>query len=368
MSKLRVIHFTDSAGGNGHLWGKENVIVELMKIQRASGIVEPELVTFTPGLLSTKMQDDGFVVHILGQHHHRFPLESIGVLRSIVNNKLSSIPVLHTHEYKANIIGRALRLCNTPMRKLVATCHGWVDRSPQLDAYFAIDRYVSGLSDIVTVTDPWMISQFPKYMRDNGKLEFIPNGIELIPQTSLNDRLLARKFFAIPTDAVVIGSLGRLTKNKGILDILEAARRTQNNKNIIWAIAGSGDLKQAIIQCGLSNVLFVGYQPSTSYLSMLDVYVQASYFEGLSMSLLEAMRAGLPSIVTRAGATTTAIHHNEEGITYDAGNISALVDAANNYYVNRGLRRIHGVNACLTFMRYFTIEKQYDEFMQVYSK
>src|SRR5450755_2395125 len=81
---LRVIHFTDPAGATDRLWGKENVIVSLMEAQRASGLVDPELVTFTPGLLDTKMREAGFRVQLLGRENRRIPVRALGALRAVL--------------------------------------------------------------------------------------------------------------------------------------------------------------------------------------------------------------------------------------------------------------------------------------------
>jgi glycosyltransferase involved in cell wall biosynthesis len=361
-SKLRVLHFVDSAGAADRLWGKENVIVSLMEAQRASGQIDAELVTFTSGLLDSTMEAAGFRVHSLDSTHRRFPVRALAAFRSVLADGPPA--VVHTHEYKANIVGRLVRATGAPMRKLVATCHGWVDRSFQLDAYFAFDRLTAALSDVVTVTDPAMIARFPA-LRPR-RLVFVQNAITNGPVPGSAERLAARARFGFPAHATVIGSLGRLTKNKGIPDILAAARRT-TGEPIIWAIAGSGALTNDVAQCGLPNVRFVGYQADNAgYLAALDVYLQASHFEGLSLSLLEAMRAGLPSISTRAGATEMAIRDGSEATLVDAGNIDTIVEAARRLHADPARRSTFGTNARARFDAAFAIERQHAAFLELY--
>jgi glycosyltransferase involved in cell wall biosynthesis len=357
-----VIHFVDSAGATDRLWGKENVIVSLMEAQRESGRIDPELVTFTPGLLDSKMRSAGFRVHSLEPRHRLLPVRALSAFGTV----LAAGPpaVVHTHEYKANIVGRLSRLSGASIRKLVATCHGWVDRSTQLDVYFALDRLSAFYSDVVTVTDPAMISRFPA-LRPR-RLVFVRNAIANQPAPTPSERFAARSRFGFPAGATVVGSLGRLTKNKGILDILAAARRTPDAP-IVWAIAGSGALTDEVARCGLPNVHFVGYQAdSTSYLAALDVYLQASHFEGLSLSLLEAMRAALPSISTKAGATELAIRDGREALFVEAGNITAIVDAARRLHADVSLRSTLGAAARLRFDEAFAIERQHDAFLELY--
>jgi glycosyltransferase involved in cell wall biosynthesis len=359
---LRLIHLVDSAGATDRLWGKENVIVSLMEAQRASGKIDPEVVTFTPGLLDTKMRAAGFRVNSLETEHRRLPLAALTAFRKILTDGPPAI--VHTHEYKANIVGRLSRASRAPMRRLVSTCHGWVDHTPQLDVYYALDRLSAIGSDVVTVTDPAMLALFPPF-RPRRTL-FVQNAIAQRPAPTAQERSAARLHFGFPADATVIGSLGRLTKNKGILDILAMAKRTADS-GIIWAIAGSGALTDEVARCGLPNVRFVGYQTDNDrYLAALDVYLQASYFEGLSLSLLEALRAGLPSISSRAGATEFAIRDGRETLLVNAGDLDAMIAAAQRLRADGELRSALGNAARARFEEAFAIERQHEAFLELY--
>jgi glycosyltransferase involved in cell wall biosynthesis len=362
---LRVVHFTDSAGGKDRLWGKENVIVELMIAQRASGLIEPELVTFTPGLLDAKMEAAGFRVHRLEDRHRKLPTRSLGALRQAL---AGASPIVHAHEYKANIVARIARATGTPMHRLVATCHGWVDHTPALDLYYALDRLSAVYTDAVTVTDPAMLDLFPSLRP--ARLAFVQNAMPDRPIPTFEQRMQARRHFGFPAGATVVGSMGRLTKNKGILDIITAARRTADDPRIIWAIAGSGGAAGSVAaeveRCGLSNVRSVGYAESDAYLAAIDVYLQASYFEGLSLSLLEAMRSQVPSISTRAGATEFAIRDRREALLIDAGDIDAMVSAARVLHTDVDLRAELGRASRARFDDAFTIARQHAAFLDLY--
>lgn len=362
---LRVVHLVDAAGGAGRLWGKESVIAALMEAQRASDRVVPELVTFTPGLLDERMRAAGFRVHHLEERHRRLPVHALQPLSRILADGPPA--VVHTHEYKANLLGRLARANGTPMRKLLATDHGWVDSTPQLEVYFALDRWTAALSDVVTVTDPAMISRFPSFGPLRPSLvTFVPNAVHDVAIPTSVERSAARDRFGFDARSLVVGSLGRLTKNKGILDILAAAKRTEE-AGIVWAIAGAGALGETVERSNLPNVRYVGYQAdSKMYLQALDAYVQASYFEGLSMSLLEAMRIGLPCIASRAGATEHAIRSESEGLLFNAGDIDSLVSAALALRANSALQRSLGRSARQRFEDGFAIERQHEAFLELY--
>lgn len=361
-SRPRVAHFVDALGGGDRLWGKENVIVSLMHAQRESGRVQPELITFTPGLLADTMRAAGFPVHYLDERKYRNPLRALPPLDAIL--AAGAPVVLHTHEYKANIVARLARLRGTRMRKLVATAHGWVDSTPALELYFALDRWSAPLSDAVTVTDPAMLARFGR-LRPRS-LSFIPNAVLDAPLPAAAERAAARARFGFAPDAFVLGSLGRLTKNKGILDILAAAERTRDT-GIVWAIAGSGEMSGEIERRSLPNVRFVGYQTdNAAYLRALDGYVQASYYEGLSLSLLEAMRGGLPCIATRAGATDFALRNAGEAVLLDAGDVAGLAASALRLQADPALAGALGAAARRRFDEAFAIARQHEAFLRLY--
>src|SRR5207302_3728514 len=130
-------------------------------------------------------------------------------------------PVLHTHGYKANIVGRAIRLAGAPMTALVATCHGFIVNESNLRFYNALDRATGALSDLVTAPDPGMLKRFPR----SARTRFVPNAIPEMPMPDAAVRARARGRFGFGADAFVAGMLGRLSAEKGVTNFAEAARR-----------------------------------------------------------------------------------------------------------------------------------------------
>lgn len=305
---LSVMHLVEASGGGGAMFGKERVIHWLMREQRGTGDVTTRLAVFAPCVLGSTARGEGFHVDVLGDAERTLPLGALRTLRAAL--KAAGGPILHTHGYKANIFGRIMRLTGAPMAALVSTCHGFVVYKPNLRFYNALDRCTGWMSDVVTAPDPGMLRWFPPGVRT----QFVPNAI---PETLLPDaaaRKRARAGFGWNDDVFVAGMLGRFSAEKGITNFLEAARRC-GDATVCWAAAGSGPLEEQVRASAPPSMRCLGFlSDADDFLSALDVYVQPSFTEGLSLSLLEAMRSGLPIVATNVGATREALRDGTDAL------------------------------------------------------
>ena len=358
---LGVVHVLDAFAHAGDgLWGKERLIEGLMMAQRASGDIEPRLIAFVPCSLADLMRERGFTVDVLEPRHARIPARSLHAL----HRALSSRPraVVHAHGYKANVVTRAARVAGAPMLGLVTTAHAWFDESPRTRVYNALDRRTAFLSDVMTVADRGMLGRLPA----RGRRAYVANALpdRALPDTHL--RLAARARFGFTPGHYTLGFLARTTAAKGLPEILEAARRTIDEP-LEWAIAGTGDLAESIAAAGLPNVRFQGYvAESDAYRAGLDAFVQASHIEGLSLSLLEAMRAALPIVATDVGSTTHAVRAGREALVVAPGDVDALVRAARALASDPVLGSGLGRAARERFVQHFCIDRQHREFLDIY--
>ena len=124
--------------------------------------------------------------------------------------------------------------------------------------------------------------------------------------------------------------LGRLGKRKGIYDILDAIE-ILIDKNIHFILAGDGEInevREIIKKKGLQKIVEVpGWISGEEKLSLLvksDLYILPSYNEGLPISILEAMAAGLPIISTPIGGIPDAVIEGENGYLIEPGDFRAL--------------------------------------------
>ena len=150
-------------------------------------------------------------------------------------------------------------------------------------------------------------------------------------------RLLPNNFirekYNIEDDIIIIGSTGRIVWQKRYDQLISLLEHYNfNEKKYHFLIAGEGSLRNKLItevkkQKLHRHITFIGnIKNIPEFLSAIDIYIQPSSTEGFPLSVLEAMAAGLPIICSDAGGLKEMIHHNETGIIYKSGDLSALYE------------------------------------------
>jgi glycosyltransferase involved in cell wall biosynthesis len=168
------------------------------------------------------------------------------------------------------------------------------------------------------------------------KTVVIPNAVELERYENVpsDARREVREQFGISADAPVIGVAARLSPQKGLnylIDALPAILARVANLHVL--LVGDGplqaSLQEQVDQLQLTDrVHFAGYRRDVPrYLSALDVFVLPSLFEGLPLSILEAMAAGLPVVATNVDGTPEAVEHDVTGKLVPPADPPALADA-----------------------------------------
>jgi glycosyltransferase involved in cell wall biosynthesis len=354
-SSLAVLHLVEPMTSGNQLWGKERVVRLLMNEQRASGTIVPHLMTLSPSYLGALAAADGIVTVAIAARTPWFPFEAVSALARMV--RMHRIDVIHSHCYKANLLARALRILGPTRRiRLVSTCHGWVGSTEKLRLYNTLDRWSAVMSDVTTVPDAAMLHYFPAL----AVTRHVANGV---PDVELGESETLPPIRG--RDEFIAGTLGRVSVEKGIADVLAAAAACAEER-VAFAIAGVGELSERAARTG-GNVRYIGYVRDTQrYLAQLDVYVQASHSEGLSLALLEAMRAGKPIVATDVGATRDAVIDGETGIVVRPGRPDDVVDALRRLKRDPDLAARLGARARQRFESEFRMQRQSQRFAELY--
>jgi glycosyltransferase involved in cell wall biosynthesis len=172
-----------------------------------------------------------------------------------------------------------------------------------------------------------------KELAPAGSLRMILHGIPPIDPASIpsSEELRLNRVAGRP----LVGSVGRLVEQKGYRYLLEAIAllRSRHTIDAQLVIAGEGPgltMLQALARRFdvEDRVSFLGHREDAPRLvGALDVYVQASIYEGLPMALLEAMAAGAPIVATDVGGVRDAVVHGETGLLVPPRDAVALANA-----------------------------------------
>lgn len=150
---------------------------------------------------------------------------------------------------------------------------------------------------------------------DKYQKKLLPNGSRYIGKSfSIKKKLNERKN--------IVGFIGRLIKEKGIFEFIEAIPKVlEKNNEVNFLIAGNGPLKNDIEilldQMGLSSkVKMIGWIPHDeipNYLNKVNLLVLPTYTEGFPTIILEAMACGTPVLSTSSGGIDDIIYDMESG-------------------------------------------------------
>lgn len=135
----------------------------------------------------------------------------------------------------------------------------------------------------------------------------------------------------IPADASVVGTVGRLTEQKGYRFFLQAISLIlQEREDVYFLIIGEGELRpnleaQAKKLKIEERVLFTGPRPDVEeLLAIMDLFVNSSLWEGLPTVILESMAARVPVVAARVSGNVELIDHEKTGLLVPAGEAAAL--------------------------------------------
>ena len=262
-------------------------------------------------------------------------LDALAVIRLAARIRRGRFDVVHTHTSKAGILGRlAAWLAGT--RVVIHTAHGWSfsreDSVRTREVWIRLERLCARLCrSIVVVGEADREQGLALGVGRPGQYELIRSGIEIDTYRAGPDRAEARRRIGVPHDAFVVGSVGRLSRQKAPLDLVDAfARVAAGHPDAHLVLVGDGpdreDVERAVARAGLGGrVHLLGLRTDVpDILPAFDVFALTSRWEGLPRVFPQAMAAGLPIVATRVGAAADAITPGENGWLTDPGDTEAL--------------------------------------------
>jgi len=333
MGKLKVMHLTNNIAKESAVEGLILMLAERLDKSRFDisvvSLTEPELVSAS--FLENAGRLASHVNHISWSGFSSFFTSVIKLSRII---KEYDIDILHTHDLRTNFVGfAASRLAGVPV---VASAHGWVlDTVPmKLKLLQMIDRWAVRFFTHIVVGSDFLRGDIIKLKIPPENVTTIHNAIDIEKIDVSSDSKSFRKKFGIGSQDLVVGMLGRLSKEKGHKFLLEAAKCViENISGVKFLIVGDGAIKNELedlaSELGLSDyVVFTGFYGNLSEaLSSIDLFVQSSLTESLPLVVLEAMVAGKPVIGTNVGGLPEVIEHKKTGLLVEAGNAQELADS-----------------------------------------
>ncbi|MEQ1911730.1 MAG: glycosyltransferase [Vicinamibacterales bacterium] len=222
---------------------------------------------------------------------------------------------------------------------VVATAH---TRYPLDDPFSSQPRLISRLVDRYMAVSEAVAGQLrDDFGIDTSKVEVVHNGIDVdslrVPRSqALRQSLTGGR--AVP----VVMTVARLDAGKGHVDLLHAAALTPN---AVFVFVGDGPLRGALETeartAGVAErVLFLGQRDDVAaLLACADAFVLPSLAEGLPLSVLEAMAAGVPVVATAFAGVEEVVQDDRTGVLAEPGNPASLARAMRRVLDDAALAR-----------------------------
>lgn len=319
----RVLHVIDSL----HLGGAQEVVQNLATC--GSPRFKHEVATMHGrGIYWNRLRDAGITVHSLSPHKH-LPLY-LATLPALI---LSTRPdILHCHLIPSNIIAKPIGfLLGVPL----VINHDHTNDPHRIDnkLLLALDKSTNRFArHIIAVAAACRDFLIHHESIPPEKITLVPNAIDLrrfSPGTI--DRRESRAKLGLPPEAPVIAGVGRLNPQKNFSLFLEiAAALSAEMPGVRFLLAGEGPeeplLREQASTLGIADrVVFAGYVSDTRLVySASDILLMPSRFEGLPMTLLEAMAMGLPVVASNLDGIAEVITDACEGFLAEPGHAPAF--------------------------------------------
>ena len=167
------------------------------------------------------------------------------------------------------------------------------------------------------------------------KINVVPNGINITNFNGIERDYEFRRQYAMDNEKIIL-FMGRLVYEKGVQHLISAMPKILSNYNDAKLIvAGKGgmldDLRGQVDAMGLSSkVYFTGYLNAKQVQKMYkcaDVAVFPSTYEPFGIVALEAMLAGVPTVVSDVGGLNEIVDHGINGMKAYAGNPNSIADS-----------------------------------------
>lgn len=356
--------------GGGEKGGSRSHILELCKGLAAAGH-SVEIVCFLEDVVAASAREWRMPVTV-------FPMRNIVDLK-VVNKLEKHIRrqqphVVHTHGVRANFVGRLA--AKGPAVPVVTTVHSSVyqDYANPLKKifYHRIEKLTRKYTGRFIAVAGSLKEELAADGIHSGKIDVVYNGItpdfiKDTPGPSLREEL------GLAPELPVLITIGRLeeVKNQDML-LRVFAHLKQQGLAFHGLVVGDGPLMAQLRQRAaaldiLDCVSFLGFRKDIyRLLSQSDLFLLTSRMEGMPVTLLEAMAAGVPAVVTKVGGMPEVISLSGNGFTVSLEDVELFARQILNILEDSRLRERLVQNGLIAVEEYFSHEKFISGTLEVY--
>ena len=316
--------------------GAQRIVYEICKMVKEYGNINMEVAVGEDGILKNKLEKDlGIKVHILRNLVH--PINPFidykgykEIKRLIKDNNYD---VVHCHSTKAGILGR-LAANKVGVKKVIYTIHGYWPilqyEGIKRKMAISLERYLAKkTTDLVLISKSDIELSKRMKIGNEKKYRLIYNKITV--EKEKIEKGLLRKELNVDNNIKIIGNVSRIDNPKNPFLFIDIANEyLKNNDNVVFVWVGDGNLiqqvKNYVEKLNLKEkVKFIGFRENgIEYMKDFDLLLLTSSWEGVPITILEAIELKIPILSTDVGGIKEII--GKDSVFEAPNNISELID------------------------------------------
>lgn len=322
------------------------------------------------GELGEKLIEEGYTVHCKGRRPG-LDFDMVTWLRGKIREEQAD--VVHAHQYSplfyavpaALLAGRA---------KVVYTEHGrfYPERKSWKRTLFN-PLLALGVNHLVSISQATAQAMANYDNFPLRRIQVVHNGIDCSRMNAPIDKLAKRRALGLSETCKIVGTAARLNSIKNIPMMLRVLKLVlQQVPDTCLVIAGQGEekerLKALALELGVTDqVKFIGLRfDLPEVYQLFDVFLLTSFSEGISVTLLESMASGVPSVVTDVGGNREVVVEGETGFLVPVDDDLMMSDRMHTLLLNKAQSSEMGLVAMERANRKFSVSMMMLEYEHLY--
>ena len=330
---VKVLHILEALTG-GTARHVADIVASAQGVEHVVMVPPDRVGDVTDHVAVEQIRAAGGQVHVVDMR--RMPVHPANARALATASRLvasDGVDVLHGHSSIGGVIARVVaRRRRLPV---VWTPNGVMTSRPVV----AIERFLGRHTDAVVAVSPSESELLTRLGIATGdRLVMIPNAIDITPAADGTD---LRQLVGVPAGVPIVGNISRLVFQKAPLDFVEVCRRVAETRpDVHFVLIGDGKLSDevdAAVAAWDHDGRFHRLRAlpnAARVLGQMNVFVLTSRYEGAPYAALEAMREGVPMVLTRVVGSEDLVSHGETGLLCEAGDLPGMSEVIHDILDN----------------------------------
>jgi len=351
--------------------GAERLVYDMVRYPAFAGNRPAVCCMDAVGELGEKLIAEGYAVHCKGRRPG-LDFDMITWLRDKIREEKAD--VVHAHQYSplfyavpAALLAGRVKVIYTEHGRFYPERKSW--KRSLLNPLLAL-----GVDHLVSISEATARAMAAYDNFPRRRIKVIHNGIDCCGMNPPIDKAAKRKELGLSETCRVIGTAARLNSIKNIQMMLRVLKLVlEQVPDTCLVIAGQGEeekkLKALAFELGISeHVKFIGLRFDLPEIYQLfEVFLLTSFSEGISVTLLESMASGVPSVVTDVGGNREVVVEGETGFMVPVDHDLLMRERVLALLCDGDLASLMVISAKVRVEREFSVKGMMNEYLQQYA-